>query len=65
MHAIDSGNLAEDTGWVLRVFPVLIMTIAGIFLVSILIGTITSGLESRLTELRKGPLARDRTRAHP
>ncbi|MCC6559807.1 MAG: potassium transporter TrkA, partial [Xanthomonadales bacterium] len=53
MHAIDSGNLAGDSGWVLRVL-MLIVTIAGIFLVSILIGTITSGLESRLTELRKG-----------
>ena len=32
----------------------LIVTIGGIFIVSILIGTITSGLESRLAELRKG-----------
>ena len=32
----------------------LIVTIGGIFIVSILIGTITSGLEARLTELRKG-----------
>lgn len=53
MHSLDAGNLAGDSGWVLRVL-MLIVTIAGIFLVSILIGTITSGLESRLTELRKG-----------
>jgi voltage-gated potassium channel Kch len=32
----------------------LVVTIGGIFIVSILIGTITSGLEARLTELRKG-----------
>ena len=31
-----------------------VVTIAGIFLVSILIGTITSGLDARLHELRKG-----------
>jgi len=32
----------------------LLVTIGGIFIVSSLIGTITAGLESRLTELRKG-----------
>jgi voltage-gated potassium channel Kch len=32
----------------------LFVTIGGIFIVSILIGTITSGLEARLAELRKG-----------
>lgn len=53
MHSLDAGNLAGDSGWLLRVL-MLVVTIAGIFLVSILIGTITSGLESRLTELRKG-----------
>ena len=53
MHAIDAGNLAGDSGWVLRAL-MFIVTVAGIFLVSILIGTITSGLEARLDELRKG-----------
>ena len=53
MHAIDAGNLAGDSGWVLRGL-MFVVTIAGIFLVSILIGTITSGLEARLHELRKG-----------
>ncbi len=53
MHTLDSGNLAGDQGWLLRIL-MLLVTIAGIFLVSILIGTITSGLEARLTELRKG-----------
>ncbi|UXI67944.1 CASTOR/POLLUX-related putative ion channel [Tahibacter amnicola] len=53
MHAIDAGNLAGDSGWALRIL-MFVVTIAGIFLVSILIGTITSGLEARLTELRKG-----------
>lgn len=53
MHAIDAGNLAGDAGWALRV-PMLLVTVGGIFIVSMLIGTITSGLESRLGELRKG-----------
>ena len=34
------------------------MTIGGIFIVSILIGTITSGLEARLRRAAQGPLAR-------
>ena len=53
MHAIDAGNLAGDQGWPLRLL-MLAVTLAGIFIVSILIGTITSGLEARLDELRKG-----------
>jgi voltage-gated potassium channel Kch len=63
MHAIDAGNLAGDQGWPLRLL-MLGVTLAGIFIVSILIGTITSGLESRLDELRKGRsrvLERDHT----
>jgi voltage-gated potassium channel Kch len=53
MHAMDAGNLAGDSGWALRVL-MLLVTIGGIFIVSSLIGTITAGLEARLTELRKG-----------
>ena len=53
MHTLDAGNLAGDQGWPLRLL-MLLVTIGGIFIVSILIGTITSGLESRLDELRKG-----------
>ena len=53
MHALDTGTLAGDQGWGLRAV-MLLVTICGLFVVSILIGTITSGLESQLTELRKG-----------
>lgn len=53
MHALDSGNLAGDAGWPLRIL-MFVVTLAGIFLVSILIGTITSGMEAKLDELRKG-----------
>jgi len=53
MRTLDAGNLAGDEGWGLRIL-MLLMTIFGIFVVSILIGTITSGLEARLDEMRKG-----------
>src|SRR6185295_2793277 len=53
LRTLDPGVVAGDNGWQLRLL-MLIVTVGGIFIVSILIGTITSGLESRLTELRKG-----------
>ncbi|MCA6365331.1 MAG: NAD-binding protein [Bacteroidetes bacterium] len=53
MHAMDAGNLAGDSGWALRIV-MLLVTIVGIFIVSSLIGAITSGLESRIEEMRKG-----------
>lgn len=53
LHAMDPGTLAGDQGWALRGL-MLVVTLGGIFIVSMLIGTITSGLESRLHEMRKG-----------
>lgn len=53
LHAMDPGTLAGDQGWFLRLV-MLAVTIGGIFIVSMLIGTITSGLEARLHEMRKG-----------
>lgn len=53
LRTMDPGVVAGDNGWQLRLLMMLV-TIGGIFIVSILIGTITSGLESRLAELRKG-----------
>lgn len=53
LHAMDPGTLAGDQGWILRLV-MLTVTIGGIFIVSMLIGTITSGLEARLHEMRKG-----------
>ncbi len=53
MHALDAGNVAGDKGWGLRAV-MLFVTIGGIFIVSTLIGTITSGLESSIEEMRKG-----------
>ncbi len=53
MHALDSGAVGGDQGWTLRIL-MLIVTFGGIFIVSTLIGILSSGLESRLEELRKG-----------
>ncbi len=53
LRTLDPGVFAGDEGWKLRLL-MLLVTIGGIFIVSILIGTITSGLEARLAELRKG-----------
>ncbi|MDZ4812984.1 MAG: potassium transporter TrkA [Pseudomonadota bacterium] len=53
MHTMDAGTLAGDQGWGLRLL-MLAVTIGGIFIVSMLIGTITSGLDAQLGELRKG-----------
>jgi ion channel POLLUX/CASTOR len=53
LRTLDPGVVAGDSGWKLRLL-MLLVTVGGIFIVSILIGTITSGLEARLEELRKG-----------
>lgn len=53
MRTLDPGTMGGDEGWLLRIL-MLTVTIGGIFIVSMLIGTITSGLESRLDEMRKG-----------
>lgn len=53
LHAIDAGTVAGDEAWFLRIVMFLV-TIGGIFVVSALIGILTSGLEAKLDELRKG-----------
>lgn len=53
MHTMDSGTLGGDSGWSFRIV-MLFVTIGGIFILSSLIGTLTSGLEGTLDEMRKG-----------
>lgn len=54
MRTMDSGAVAGDTGsWTFRL-TMLAITLGGIFVVSILIGVLTSGIEGKLEELRKG-----------
>lgn len=53
MHSLDAGTLAGDEKWDVRIVQG-IVTLAGIFIVSTLIGILSSGLEGKLDELRKG-----------
>jgi ion channel POLLUX/CASTOR len=54
LHAIDPGTVAGDVGkwpFLLAMFGI---TVAGLFVVSALIGVIATGLDNRIAELRKG-----------
>ncbi|MBW6422622.1 hypothetical protein KX729_14280 [Rhizobium sp. XQZ8] len=53
MRTMDAGTMGSDMGWSFRGVS-LVVTIAGIFVFSALIGVISSGLEEKLDELRKG-----------
>jgi voltage-gated potassium channel Kch len=53
MRTLDAGTMGGDTGWTFR-FVMLAVTLGGVFIVAILIGVLTSGIESKLDELRKG-----------
>lgn len=53
MRTLDAGTMGADAGWSSRVV-MLAVTIAGIFVVSTLIGILSSGIEGKLEELRKG-----------
>lgn len=53
MRVMDPGAVGGDVGWKLRLIS-LVITIIGIFLVSILIGILVTGLDSRLAELQRG-----------
>lgn len=53
MRTLDSGTVGGDTGWGFRII-MLIVTIGGIFIASTLIGILSSGIEGKLEELRKG-----------
>ena len=53
MHALDAGAVGADQGWTFRLV-MLLVTIGGIFILSSLIGVLTSGLDSKLEEMRKG-----------
>jgi len=53
LHSIDTGTLANDTSWAMR-WVMFGVTIGGIFILSALIGVLSSGLEAKMDELRKG-----------
>jgi ion channel POLLUX/CASTOR len=53
MRTLDSGTMGGDQGWSFRLV-MLLVTLAGIFVVSALIGVMSSGLDNKLNELSKG-----------
>jgi ion channel POLLUX/CASTOR len=53
MRTLDAGTMGGDAGWGFRLM-MLLVTIGGIFIVSTLIGVLTSGLEAQIDRLRKG-----------
>jgi voltage-gated potassium channel Kch len=53
MRTMDSGGMGGDEGWSFRAV-MFIVTIGGIFVFSALIGVLTTALDARLEELRKG-----------
>ncbi len=54
MRAIDSGTVSGDTGSAGYIFLMFVTTLGGIFILSILIGILTTGIEAKLESLRKG-----------
>lgn len=54
MRTLDSGTMGGDTGNWPFLFSMLAVTLGGIFVVSMLIGVLTNGIEARVEELRKG-----------
>jgi len=53
MRTLDPGTMGGDTGWGFRIVMFLV-TLGGIFIISALIGVLTSTIEAKLDELRKG-----------
>ncbi len=54
LRSLDSGTVAGDTGSVLFLASMMAVTIGGIFILSALIGVLSTGLEAKLEQLRKG-----------
>ncbi|MBW4647565.1 MAG: NAD-binding protein [Kastovskya adunca ATA6-11-RM4] len=53
MRTLDAGTMGGDTGWLFR-FAMLFVTFGGIFIISTLIGVLSSGIDTKLEDLRKG-----------
>jgi Trk K+ transport system NAD-binding subunit len=54
LHAMDPGTVTADEGSAFWIFPMFAVTIGGIFVVAALVGVITTGLDAKLDDLRKG-----------
>jgi ion channel POLLUX/CASTOR len=53
MATLDPGTMGGDDGWEFRLVR-LLATLVGIFVISILIATISSGIDEKIEELKKG-----------
>ncbi|HEV7758427.1 MAG TPA: hypothetical protein VGO78_05545 [Acidimicrobiales bacterium] len=54
MRALDPGAVADDQGNGPFIFVMVLVTVGGLFIVAALVGVLSSGLDDRLGELRKG-----------
>jgi len=54
MRTLDAGTMGGDSGGWTFLFMMLAVTLGGVFIVSTLIGVLTSGIEAKVEELRKG-----------
>jgi voltage-gated potassium channel Kch len=53
MRTLDAGTMGGDAGWAYR-FVMFGVTLGGVFIISTLIGVLTSGIEAKMEDLRKG-----------
>ncbi len=54
LRTLDPGTMGQDAGSVPFVLAMLTVTLGGIFVISTLIGVISTGIQGKLDELRKG-----------
>lgn len=54
IHILDAGTITGDTGGAASMIIMFITTIGGLVILSSLVGVLTTGLDSKLEELRKG-----------
>ena len=54
LHALDPGYIGGDQGTWGFLLTMLVLTIAGLFIVSALIGVIANGIDTKLADLRRG-----------
>lgn len=54
MRTLDAGTMGGDTGSWYFLAAMFVVTLGGVFIVSTLIGALTSGIEGKLEEIRKG-----------
>lgn len=53
MATLDSGTMGGDEGWLFRLVR-FAATVLGIFLISVLIGSISSGIDQKIDQLKRG-----------